>query len=81
VSLITTSQLRWDVVKNGLKEKKSKIQCQQNFILSTFNPQLIRRVDDEKSSPYTCIGGSAIFVGGRWTELGPVKNWAKSLHK
>jgi hypothetical protein len=27
------------------------------------------------------IGGSAIFVGGRWAELGCVKNWAKSLHK
>jgi hypothetical protein len=27
------------------------------------------------------IGGSAIFVGGRWAELGSVKNWAKSLHK
>jgi hypothetical protein len=27
------------------------------------------------------LGGSAIFVGGRWSELGTVKNWAKSLHK
>jgi hypothetical protein len=23
----------------------------------------------------------SIFVGGRWSELGAVKNWAKSLHK
>jgi hypothetical protein len=58
--------------------KKSEIQCKKlHFKRVQTKSEYIRHLEDERSS----IGGSPIFLGGRWSELGPVKYWLKSLHK
>jgi hypothetical protein len=46
-----------------------------------FNPKLSILGVLRMKRALHCIGGSAIVVGGRWAEVGSVKNWAKSLHK